>query len=352
MMITVPAILIGGGILSLPAQVAGKTIGSDGWIAILASGILALVLTWFVAKLAAGFPNQGFLNYASAIITKPLAVIITIIFACISLLAAAYVIRTTANIAKEYLFDHTPIEAISLALLLVVVYAVAGSRVGLFRLNMLFFPFTVVIGITILVFNYKLFDLSNLLPVFKTDFLGYVKATRSGLTSYVGIGVLLYYIALMERPKNAPKMTILGMGITIVYYLMVFITCIAVLGQASTANLFNPTVELAKQAELPGGIFERPELVFFVIWTMSIFNVTVMAFDTAVLAVNEVFKKAAKIKIILWFTPLVYLINMLPQNYAQLLQFGTFVSYASLSITLLIVIVLMVIGKLRGVKTK
>ncbi len=30
MMITVPAILIGGGILSLPAEVSGTTIGSDG----------------------------------------------------------------------------------------------------------------------------------------------------------------------------------------------------------------------------------------------------------------------------------------------------------------------------------
>lgn len=349
-MIVVPSMLIGGGILSFPSVLAGETNGSDGWVAIVIGGLFALLVAWLVAKLATSFPNESFIAYTSAIITRPLAILLTLLFGTISLLTAAYVIRNIANAAKEYLFEQTPIEVVALTFLLVVVYAVSSSRIGLFRLNMLFFPFVFMIIIVIILLNFKNIDFGDLLPVFRTPFTGYIKGTGGILTSYVGIGILLFYLTLADHPKNAPKMVSLGVCIVIFLYILIFIACIGVFGHITTANLLNPTVELAKQTEIPGGIFERVEVIFYVIWIMTIFNTAAMAFDIAVLALESVFKKAQKIKLILMLSPLVYVISMLPQNYTQLNQFGTMISYASAASTASVTVLLLIIAKIRGVR--
>lgn len=304
-----------------------------------------------IAKLAANFPDQSFLSYASAIITKPVAILLTLSLGITALLISAYVVRDIASTAKEYLFDQTPVEVVGLTFLLVVIYSVSSSRIGLFRLNMLFFPFIFIITIIIMLLNIKWFDFADLLPLFKTPFNGYVKGTTSMLTSYVGLSILFFYIALAERPKRAPKMVSIGVCITAFFYILVFITCIGVFGHAGTANLLNPTVELAKQVEIPGGVFERVEIVFYVIWMMAIFNTTTMALDVAVLALHTIFKKTNKMTIIFILSPMVYLISMLPQNFAQLNEFGTFVSYVSAASTLLVTILLLVIAKIRGSET-
>ena len=349
-MIIVPSMLIGGGILTFPRFVADETVGSDGWIVILIGGMLTLLVAWTVAKLATMFPNQSFLSYASAIVSKPIAVILTFLLGTISMLIASYVVRNIANTAKEYLFEQTPMEVIALTFLLVVIYAISSSRIGLFRLNMLFFPFIFLITIIIMLLNIKWFDFGDLLPMFQTSFTGYIKGTGSMITSYVGLGILLFYLALADRPKRAPKMVSIGVCIVMFFYFLVFITCIGVFGHAGTANLLNPTVELAKQVEIPGGIFERAEVVFYVIWIMAIFNTTTMAFDIAVLALHSIFKKANKMTFIFILSPLIYLISMIPENLVELNHFGTFVSYVSAGTTVFVTILLLIIAKIRGMK--
>jgi spore germination protein len=349
-MIAIPSMLIGGGILSMPHDMAAETIGSDGWIPIMIAGMLAIAIAWLVAKLATSYPNQHFLSYASAIVTKPVAIVFTFFYGTISLSIAAYVIRNISNIAKEYLFDRTPVEVIFLSFLLVVVYAVAGARIGLFRLNMMFFPFVVVISLALVFFNVKWFNLGNLLPVFQTSPKDYIEGTKAALTSYTGLGILMFYLVFVEQPKKAVKKVTLGVCIPIVTYLILFFTCIAVFGNAATANLLFPTLELAKVAELPGGIFERVEIIFYVVWVMTIFNTSAMALDVAVLAMQSIFKKTDKMKVILVLSPLAYVVGMLPQNYRQLQQFGTLISRTSVATTLGFAVLLLIIAKVRGVK--
>lgn len=348
--IAIPSMIISGGVLTMPNEVAKVTTGSDGWIAIVIGGIMTIFLAWLAARLAARFPGQTFLTYASAIISKPIAILITFIIAIVAMLTTAYVVRDIGNVAKEYMFNYTPIEVITLFFWLVVIYAVAGSRAGLFRLNMMFLPIVFVIGTSILLFNLKAFHLDNLLPVFKTDFSQYIKGINAGMPPYIGIGILLFYIAYVEKPKKAPKMAVLGMCVPIIFYVMVFITTIGVFGNEGTANLFTPTIELSKRAELPGEIFERLELIFFVIWIMTVFNTAAMIFDITVLAIHSIFKGMKKITIILIISPFVYLINMLPQDYEQLREFGSFITLSGMIVTILSIVVLLIIAKIRGVK--
>ncbi|WP_404452097.1 spore germination protein [Virgibacillus necropolis] len=347
-MIAVPSIVISVGILSLPRNLATTSVASDGWIAILVGGALAVLITWLLAKLAIRFPNQSFFTFTSNILSTPVAIIISILFAVIWLSVAAHQVRSIADVSNLYLLYHTPVEVTALCFLLVVVYAVSGSRAGLFRLNMLFLPIILFIALTVFAFNLKWFEPNLLLPMFETDMQGYLKGLHTGVGSYAGFVIILFYIGLVDNPKKTPKMAAMGMCIPIVLYMMLFIICIGVFGNAVTSNLLYPTIELAKTVEIPGGFFERFESVFFIIWIMAIFNTTTMALDIAVLSLNSIFKHTKKVKIVFILAPIVYGISMFPQNLIEVSLLGTIVSNTAFIYTLFIALALFVVSKLKG----
>ncbi|WP_404451295.1 spore germination protein [Virgibacillus necropolis] len=349
-MITVPSYVIGVVILTLPRDLAAATTSADGWIAILGVGLFAVLFIWLLAKLMIGFPNQSFFTFASSIFSKPVAIVTFLLFAVIWLNVTAIEVRQIADISKLYLLDKTPVELIGLCFLLVVVYAVSGSRAGLFRLNMLFLPIILFVTLIVLVFNIGEFDPNQLLPMFKTDSQGYLEGMYTGMTIYSGFIIVLFYVGLVDHPKKTPKKAAIGMCIPLVLYLMLYILCIGVLGNSVTANLLYPTIELAKSVEIPGGFFGRFESIFFVIWIMAIFNTTTMAFDVAVLSLSSIFKHTKKIKIIFILAPIVYSISMLPQDKLELTSFGSIVFNTALIYSLFIPLMLFVVAKLRGVK--
>ncbi|QGH33185.1 GerAB/ArcD/ProY family transporter [Gracilibacillus salitolerans] len=349
-LVAVPSFVIGIGILSLPQSVASVSMASDGWISILIGGMIVLLITWSVAKLASSFPNQSFITYTSAIVTRPIAIVLTFLFAILSMSVTALQVRQIADIAKHYLLKETPVEIISFTFLLLIIYAVAGSRTGLFRLNTLFLPFVLFVALIVIAFNINWFDLGFLSPTFETSFSGYMEGVKNSVLSYAGFVILWFYITLVKEPKNTPKMAVLGMCIPIVLYLSLYLTCILVFGNSVTSNLQYPSIELAKIVEIPGGILERFESLFFVIWIMAIFNTTAMAFDIAVLALNTIFTNIGKINLIFIIAPIVYVTGMYPQDLVQVSIFGSFIGYSSVLYTVFVVILLFVIAKIRRVK--
>src|SRR5690625_5086876 len=139
------------------------------------------------------------------------------------------------------------------------------------------------------------------------------------------------------------------MIIPIILYSLIFISGLGVFGHSVTQNLLYPTVELAKTVDIPGGLLERFESIFFVIWIMAIFNTTAMAFDVAVLAMNSIFKNIKKMTIILILAPIVYLISMLPKDMIGVDTFITYLSTIHFLYVISIIIGLTILMKFRRV---
>lgn len=349
-MIAVASMIISVGVLSLPKDLATVTKFADGWVSIVLGGVITILFTWLATKLALSFQHQSFMSYATLITTKSTAVALTFTFSIVWISAAAYQVRKIADISKEYLFQHTPIEIIALAFFLVVVYAVSGPTVGLLRLNMLFFPIILFILFVIMIFNMNLFSAKNLLPVFKSSMKGYAQGIRASALSYSGFGVVLFYVALVKKPKKTATKAVIGIALPMLLYVLLFIAVIGVFGHVVTKNLLYPTVELAKTVEIPGGFFERFESIFFVIWIMAIFNTTAMTLDLAVISMNLVFKKMSKINLVLIIAPTVYLIGMIPKEIMEVNKFGFYSSVVNYLYTVTVIILLIIIAKLRRVK--
>lgn len=351
-MFTVPSMAIAVGILSLPSPLAQMTNYSDGWVSILLSGVIVIFLTWAIAKIASKFPHQSFLTYASTLISKPVAYLLTFAFVIYGTAITAYEVRMITDISSEYLFEQTPVEVIALTFFLIVIYAVSGSRTGIFRLNAMFLPIILFITGILILFAIRFMEVDNLLPVFTTDLNGYLQGARESGLAYTGFGILFLYISLVNEPEKAPIQAAFGMSLVVVLYMLLYLTSIAIFGQPTTEVLRFPVIELAKSIEIPGGFLDRMESIFFVIWMTAIFTTTMMAFDMAVFALNSILPKVNKLTIIFTLAPLIFFLCLLPDNYLEMIQIGNYLSSSSWILTVGLAFLLWVMYLIRGGKKR
>jgi spore germination protein len=350
MVIIIANAVIGVGILTFPRSIADETDAFDGWISVLIAGAAACLIGWLLGRLASRFPNHTFFEYVALIAGRPFAYLLTLLFGVYSTLLASFEIRAVGNIAKQYLFTTTPVEMITLAFLLIVQYAAAGSRIALLRLNLLFLPIVLLVIFMVQVYTLRFLEWENVRPFFSTDWMSLLSGVKRLGLSMTGGELVLFYTILMKRPQDAPKSVTLGMAIPILLYMTIYMIVIGVFSSEVVRNLTFPTIELAKGVEVPGGFIERVESVFFTIWIMTIFNTCSISFDLAITTLQSVFTRISRFTWILILSPIIYLIAMMPQNQTEFFTFGDRLGYFGVVIAYVIPLVLLAIAKLRGVK--
>lgn len=348
LMIAIPSIMIGVSVLSLPSEVASVTSFSDGWVSILFSGMIFTIMIVLGTKLVALFPNQSFLTYTSYLVSRPVAIVLTLINVCIGISLSALSVRSAAFISQQYLFEKTPMEVLAISFLLVVIYAVSGSRAGVFRLNILFLPIILVSFLFVCVMNIKWIEVENLLPLFQTDVSGYIKGVVKTYEVFLGFGIVLFYAIIVKRPKDLSRKVVMGIAIPIVFYIIVFLLSIGVFGNMVTQNLNFPMIELAKRVDIPGGIFERVDALFFTIWIMAIFNTVAIALDVSVFLLSSIFKRINKRLLTFILSPIIYYLSMFPQQEDQIKKISSIYSQFIAYFTITLTIGLLLIAKIRG----
>ncbi|WP_135555688.1 GerAB/ArcD/ProY family transporter [Paenibacillus cymbidii] len=349
MAITIMSMIVGVGILTLPRSLAAATLSSDGLLSIAFAGLLALPAGWLLAKLAVRMGRTAYYPFASALVTKPVAMLVVAVTALYFLLFCAYEVKAVANIAMQYLFERTPIEVVALSFLLVVFYAAAGERASLIRLNVLFMPLVLLIVLALLLFSQNNFFFVNLQPFFVTGWRQIASGAGQTVFSLLGMEVVLFYTAMMAKPKLAPPMTLIGIAMPVVLYLLIYMLCIGIFSQPALREVQYPTIELAKEARIPGEFFERFESLFFVTWIMTIFNSTTMMLDLAAETCRSLFGKR-RFAWLLALSPLVYIIAMTPRDEADFERFGKWVSYGGIAVGICLPVLLLLVAKLRGVR--
>ncbi|WP_342462955.1 endospore germination permease [Ureibacillus sp. FSL K6-8385] len=337
--------------LTVPRLIAESTLSSDGWMSVFLGGLIASLCGWIVAKIASSFPNQTFLSYASYLLSKPVAVVMTLIFSIQYIVVTAYNVREIAVLSHQYLFDYTPQEVVSLAFLLVVIYAVCGSQAAIFRLNVLFFPILISGLLIVILLPIGIIQWEGLLPFFQTDFKGYVQSTYYSIVNMLGFGIVLFYIGLVQKPQKTAKLTAIGVMVTMMFNVAIYIVCIGVFGNATIQNMFFPTFDLSRSAEIPGGFFERFDAFLFLFWTIIFFTTAMMAFDIAVMTIRMVFRKFKKINLVLILSPIIFLISMLPETYLDIVYFNKLLGHFMFSYFVIVTLMLGIAFKIKGGKS-
>lgn len=334
---SIPSMVVAVGILTYPRLLASKTEAADGWVTLLIAGIISIMVTWVIANIASKFPNQSFLDYTSFLLSRPVAVVFSIIYLIICWFIVGYELAFIADISQHYLFDRTPSEVVILAFLLVIVYAVSGERNAIFRMCFGFMSFSIIATVVLVFMALPFGDFNHLLPVFTTDWKTYIKELPNGILSYTGAFILLFYMKLNRNPEDGPKSASVGMLVVVILYVGIYLTCIAVLGNVTTANTIYPLVELANTIH-SAGFLDRIESLYFIIWNTTIFLTCILAYDVSVMIITDLFPKINKKYVAFAISPVIFLLSILPTDYYQLGLYATIISYSSVIVTVITIV--------------
>lgn len=335
MAIVLIGVIVGAGILFLPRQMAESMGTADGWISILISGGITMILVSLIVRLSRHFPGQTLFQYiGKTSIGKFIEKVLLLLFSIYFLCFLGFEARVLTLITRMYLLDRTPPEVTVVIILLTVAYATTKGVQGIVHLSLLFFPTVTFVYLLLIIFNIGNGSLDALLPVMPMGFSPVLQGLKISVISFLGISVLFFWIKYMEQKNiRALPLNIAIAFITVLYVLVVVFT-FSVFSVPLTGVLTFPTVTLAKEVQILEGLIERFEPLMISIWVIAIFNTMAIIQLLVIQAIKSTIKKTSKKKWVLGFvTSLVYLITFIPNTIEEVFTLGEQIGYFGLILT-------------------
>lgn len=318
--------IMGVGVISLPMVSAEAVKTPDIWLSVIMSGFIAMIFAFFVVSLGRKFPRQTFYQYSRHITGKPIGFLLNLTIASYFITLSGYEVRAMAEVIRGYLLDQTPIEVTMSIFISVGVYLVVGGIKPIVKLFELYFPIILVFFLFMFILSYTNFEVDNVRPVLGDGIRPIIQGIKPTALSYFGFEIMFILTAYMDKPQKALYTTLMGIGLTMVIYLIMLVLVIGALTVEEVRLLTFPTMELVKSIELKGFFLERFETFFIIMWVITTFTTFTISLYIASLGWQQTFNKNCS-TITYVLIPVIYLAAMYPQDINSVFKYGDYVGY-------------------------
>ena len=309
--------IVGASILSLPNKMALE-LGNDGWIGILLSGLLALPIIIIINKLFQIYPDKDFFEIGRIALGKWLFNIFLIIFLSYNIVLMSIVSRNLAEILKAFLLETTPTEIMIISFILVTTY-ISRSEIGIIgRAAYHIYPIVLGFVIFLLLVSLTSVDFTNMLPVFQSNMKNLPKGISISFLSYTGYEILLFSLPFTEDRENTIKPSLIGFGIVIAIYVILFVLALSQYGLHSLQRQTFPILSLIKEIDLPGYFIENLDGLVVAIWVIVIFGTMAPFYYSSGKILSYLFSTRDHSLFIVPLVPFIYIISLIPQNIIQI----------------------------------
>ncbi|NUJ15244.1 GerAB/ArcD/ProY family transporter [Bacillus glycinifermentans] len=338
--------ILAAGILSLPRTAVQEMGTPDVWLAVIFGGMITMAAGVVMTKLSQGYPGKTFFEYGGDIVGKWMGILIGLFFIEHFITIAAFEARIMAEITSFFLLEGTPLWAITITMMWVGLYSVKAGMGAIARLFEIIFPITVIIFLTVVLMSSGIFELDNLRPVLGKGVMPVLQGTKATVLSLTSAEVMLFLLAFMKKPQKGVKVVVVGISISLIFYLVTVIFVIGALSVDGVVTRTWPTLDLMRSFEIPGLVFERFESLLLTIWIMQLFATFAISYYAASLGLSQLFHK--NIHTVMYaLLPVMYVIAMTPKNLNGIFQFGDFISRLAVILFVLVPIPLLMISKIR-----
>lgn len=338
--------VIGVGILSLPSTLA-EVLGTTGWLALIISGAVAVILVIMMTKLMAMYKGKSLFEISSELVGRPITYIAFIIEVIYLLVHGAYVSRILGEVIKMFLLFSTPIEVIIVTFIITAVYTVRSGIEGIARFSIIVIPFIIIPLLILGVVLIPDLDFTNLLPLLKASPMQIMKSLPPVFFTFGGIELLLIYMYYSKDPESAMKYNIGAIVVVIVLYLLSFIFTLSRFGENGLALQLWPLLSLTKAIQFPNAFVENVEGIVMAIWIIVAFTTLMSAMFSASVLLGKICKLEEQKYLVLPLLPIIYFLSLIPRNVAQVYDYirvfaYIFLTFASLIYPLLLYILAVV----------
>lgn len=321
--------IIGVGILTLPREVTAAA-GSDGHLATLLGGILAIFILIFLTRLGMRFPNQTLIEYNDLILGRFLGKLLSLAFIIYWLLIAAITVRIFGEMVITAILTNTPLEVI-IGIMLLLGAQLASQELRVFaRVHELLLLLTFPPLLFLFLISVRSVNLLHMLPVLAFGPLPVLHGALATGLSYLGIEIVMMLFPYYKEQEQAMKYHLYGAAIPLVLYGSIVFIGLGTFGPDALQYLQWPTLEQIRIATIPG-VLERLESIFIGIWVVVVFTSVGSLLFMVNLSLSHLldWKKRNRFWHYLLTIPLFFLARY-PQNILAVEKYGNIVTKTGL----------------------
>lgn len=357
-MILVASITIGDSFLVLPSIVAIEA-DKDAWIAFLLGflvGVLVIGLYIAVGKL---FPRLTLVEYNEKILGSWPGRVVSFAFLLFFFLSITAHVREIGDFMTTEILLETPIQAIHLFILIVLVVCTRLGLETLVRAGEIFFPWIMLLFGVLVIFLLPRIQFEFVQPVLEGGFKPVIRGSlaSAAFPFFESVGLLMILPAINENQKMG-KSFMLGAVLGGTVLAIVIALTVLVLGADITARHLYPSYALAKQVNI-GRFLQRIEAVLAFLWIMTTFLKMTLNFYALLKGTAQLFRLSNRkllswpLGMLLFFSAILIAPNIVVYNEA-LSKYWSFYDF-----TFAVILPLLLLGvyavrkkKIRGISQK
>lgn len=312
---------IGTSIILIPSTLASDA-NNDAWISAILGTVVGLILVGLYLCLANLVPGKTIVEICFVLLGKWPGRMCSILLFLYSFLITTLVMRNLGDFLTASMFPETPINAIHLVYLLIVLIGIRYGLSNIARTMDIFYPFICLMFILFALLLIPDIDFKQLQPVFGNGAWPIVNATYS----YISFPYLEYVLFLMilpnvEDPKRGGKAFLKGTLLGGLVLLIITILCLLVMGTEMTSSNLYASFEMAKIIKI-GDFIQRVEVIIAVIWFITIYCKIIVCFYVSIKSFSQIFNLGD-------YRPLVFPMGMILLAIASIIvpDMGYFISF-------------------------
>lgn len=336
---------VGSAMLALPAFLSQEA-GQHAWMCILLGALIPIINVLVIEKLSSRHSGLNLVGLFQTLLGRVGGTIAVLVFAMYLTTTIVFLANTFARLIKVFMLPKTPLWIVVLLAVVCVVYA--GSKGGrvVGRINETLFFGMVLSVLFIVIPTYFSSEVTNLLPLGEIDAGELVRGAFFTIYTFAGTEILLVLYSQVDKPEEVKKAALNGVGLSVIIYLLVTISCLLVFGADRLVYYTWPGVTILKIAQVP--VIERFEFYFLAFWVGIVIRRAINPLFAAALSLAQLFKTEERITpIILVLGAVVIFGNLLPTSVMLNIVLWNYASIAYLLIGFTLPLVLLIISWLR-----
>ncbi|NBI05962.1 GerAB/ArcD/ProY family transporter [Senegalia massiliensis] len=263
----------------------------DAWLSALLGSMLSIILALIYYNLIDKMGEKNLIEYIEYLFGKYIGNLIKLLFIFFLILACSTQIWIMGNFLSTHIMHDTPPYVLKTLFMIVVIIAAKLGLEVVARSSEIIIP---IILIGFFIPNILLIpqiDINNMYPILEKGFNPVFKGILPfmGSTSFTFIALLMFCPSNVNNVKGIKKDFLISTIIASIVLIIAIDMCTLVLGAEITSRHLYPTHILSKKAKV-GEYIQRLEILFAMVWFLSVFYKLFIYFYGLTLSVSQFLK--------------------------------------------------------------
>lgn len=246
--------------------------GPDAIFTILLGGLLLLLVTSVLVKLAARFPEENFFQYNVKVWGKPIGLLITVAYLFYFYFFLVLLFRDFSDANRLLFLQETPVLVPLVLMGVGAIWLVAYGFPAIVRFFQMIFPGFAVLMLTILLLGIREVKLENFAPLLSGGIMPILHGSVIYIGIIQGVEILLFFTPFVTDKNKTLRPALWGMIPVIFFMFFASVNAIGILGVENISEFIYPGIALLSVIQLPGFAVERFELLLTLPWLVAIFT--------------------------------------------------------------------------------